>query len=253
MNYIAAVPASVSSVQLARVSAVLVIALAAIQPARADVRGVFRLGVEPLALEPSADTPYIGEYVDDAITAYNAASTAYNRAHNYPAGSPMAAAPIDTSALALRTTLVTFAPGIDAGGEHIRFRAEALIGISDQVRAYGIGLYPIHLALPLREPAITPYVAAGGTLRWLDRTDTDGETGGLVTVRAALGARFGRYITAEIGVGLFMLGGLYNGDELESMVDSYNPRGNTPPPDPERVVSGGTQVGMIDASIGFSL
>jgi hypothetical protein len=213
---------------------------------------MFRIGVEPLGLDPSEDTPFVGGHVNDAVTAYNAASAAYNRAHGFSAGSPMAVAPIDRSALGLHTTLVTLAPGFEIGGEHVKFRFEGLVGISDQVRAIGAGVYPIDLALPLRNPAITPYLLAGGTLRWLDRTDTDGETGGLVTLRAAAGARIGRHLAVELGVGLYMLGGLYNGGEFQSMT-RYDPRGNTPPPAPERVVSGGTQSGMLDFSVGFVL
>jgi hypothetical protein len=213
---------------------------------------VFRLGVEPLGLEPSDTTPFVGDHVNDAVTAYNAASAAYNRVHGYPAGSAMAAAPIDRSALGLHATLVTFAPGFEIGGEHVMFRFEGLVGISDHVRAIGAGVYPIDVQLPLRGGAITPYLVVGGTLRWLDRSDLDGETGGLVTVRAAAGARIGRHAVVELGVGLYMLGGLYNGDELRSMA-SYDPRGSAPPPPPDRAASGGEQSGMIDISVGFVL
>jgi hypothetical protein len=218
----------------------------------ADARGVFRIGVEPLALDPSDDTPIVGSHVNDAVTAYNTASAAYNRLHGYAAGSVMASAPIDRSALGLHTTLVTFAPGLEVGGEHVMFRIEGLVGISDRIHAIGAGVYPIDLALPLHNGAITPYLVAGGTLRWLDRRDVDGETGGLVTLRAAAGARIGRHVAVELGVGLFMLGGLYNSTELQSM-SSYNPRGNTPPPAPDRAVAGGEQSGMIDVSVGFAL
>ena len=220
--------------------------------AQADARVVFRLGIEPLGLEPSEDTPYVGEHVDDAVTAYNAASAAYNRAHGLAPGSAMAVAPIDRSDLGLHTTLVTFAPGFEVGGEHVRFRLEGLVGISDRVRAIGIGVYPIDLALPLRNTAFTPYLVAGGTLRYLDRSDTDGETGGLATVRAAAGTRIGKHIAVELGIGLYMLGGFYNGAELQSMT-RYDPRGNTPPPPPDHVASGGTQSGMVDISVGFVL
>jgi hypothetical protein len=220
--------------------------------AHADARAVFRLGIEPLGLEPSEDTPYVGEHVDDAVTAYNAASAAYNRAHGFAPGSAMAVAPIDRSALGLHTTLVTFAPGFEVGGEHVMFRLEGLVGFSDRVRAIGIGVYPIALALPLRNRAITPYFVAGGTLRYLDRSDTDGESGGLATLRAAAGSRIGKHIAVELGVGLYMLGGIYNGGEFESMT-RFDPRGNTPPPAPDRVVSGGTQSGMVDVSVGFVL
>ena len=218
----------------------------------ADVRGVFRLGVEPVGLEPSDDTPYVGSHVSDAVTAYNTASAAYNRLHGYAAGSAMASAPIDRSALGLHTTLVTFAPGLEAGGDHVRFRIEGLLGISDRVRAVGVGMYPLDLALPLRNGSITPYLVAGGTLRWLDRGDTDGDVGGLVTLRVATGAHIGRHAVVELGVGLFMLGGLYNSGELQSM-SSYDPRGSAPPPAPDRAAAGGEQSGMIDVSVGFVL
>jgi hypothetical protein len=216
------------------------------------VRGVFRLGVEPIALEPSDDTPYVGSHVSDAVTAYNAASAAYNRLHGYAAGSTMASAPIDRSALGLHTTLVTFAPGLELGGDHVKFRIEGLLGISDRVRAVGVGMYPLDLALPLRNGSITPYLVAGGTLRWLDRSDTDGEVGGLVTLRVAAGTRIGRHAVVELGVGLFMLGGLYNSGELQSM-SNYDPRGSAPPPAPDRAAAGGEQSGMIDVSVGFVL
>jgi hypothetical protein len=113
-------------------------------------------------------------------------------------------------------------------------------------------VYPVDVQLPLRGGTITPYLVAGGTLRWLDRSNIDGETGGLVTVRAAAGARIGRHVAVELGVGLFMLGGLYSADELRSM-SNYDPRGNAPLPPPDRAVSGGEQTGMIDVSVGFVL
>ena len=220
--------------------------------AHAESRFSLRLGVEPLALEPSADTPYVGGYVKDAVTAYNAAATAYNRAHGFSGSSPMATAPIDSSDLGLHATLFTFAPGFEAGGEHIKFRIEGLLGTSDHVRAYGIGLYPVDLSLPLRNGTLTPYLVAGGTLRWLSRSDLEGEVGGLGTIRAAAGTRIGQHLVVEFGVSLMMLGGVYNSSELQSMA-SYDPRGAAPPPPPDHVVSGGTQSGMIDVSVGFTL
>lgn len=218
--------------------------------AHADVRGAFRIGVEPLALDPSDDTPFVGSHVEDAVAAYNAVSAAYNRAHGFASGSTMAAASIDRSALGLHTTLLTFAPGLELGGEHVRFRIEGLVSVSDRVRAIGAGIYPLDVAVPLRGGAVTPYLAAGGTLRWLDRSDTDGDTGGLVTLRLAAGTRIGRHVAVELGVGVFLLGGVYNSGELQSM-SSYDPRGSAPPPPADRIASGGEQAGMIDLSVGF--
>lgn len=238
------------AVIVATVGATLVSAAAT---ARAETRVVFRLGVEPLALEPSADTPYVGDHVADAVNAYNAASTAYNRAHGYAPGSAMASAPIDRSDLGLHATLVTLSPGLEIGGEHVKLRFEGLLGLADHVRALGVGLYPIDLSLPLRNGSVTPYLVAGGTLRWLDRSDADGETGGLVTVRAATGARIGRHAVVELGVGLYLLGGYYDGAKLASMARSYDPRGSAPPPMPDQVVAGGEQTGMVDISFGFAL
>src|SRR5213078_3818475 len=82
-----------------RFVAVVATLLAGNGAAHADVHGVFRIGVEPLGLEPSDGMPFIGNHVGEAVTAYNAAATAYNRAHGYAAGSTMASATIDRSDL----------------------------------------------------------------------------------------------------------------------------------------------------------
>jgi hypothetical protein len=236
-----------------RLAVVFVAALiSAPAAAAADARATFRLGVEPLGLDPSEDTPLVGSHVGDAVAAYNAASAAYNRLHGYAPGSAMASGTIDRSALGLHTTLVTFAPGLELGGEHVRFRIEGLASVSDRLHAFGIAMYPLDLALPLASGAVAPYLVAGGTLRWLDRSDVDGESGGLVTLRAAAGARIGGHVAVELGVGLYLLGGVYNGAELQSM-SSYDPRSSAPLPAPDRAVAGGEQSGMIDVSVGFVL
>lgn len=242
-----------SAVRSSVLLGVIATTFAAPAVARADVRGMFRVSMEPLSLEPSDDTPYVAGHVDSAVAAYNEASAAYNRAHGYAAGSTMASAPIDRGALGLHETLVTLAPGLDAGGEHVRFRIEGLFGTSSDVHAIGVGVYPVNLALPMRGGSLTPYLVAGGTLRWLESEAMKSETGGLATLRAALGARVGRHVAVELGVGLYMLGGLYDGAELRSMAKTYDPRGNAPPPDPNTVVEGGEQRGMVDISVGFVL
>lgn len=218
--------------------------------ARADARGVLRIGVLPLALEPSKDTPVLGGFFDDAVTAYNAASASYNRAHGLSAGDSMASAPIQRSALGVHDTMVTFAPGLEVGGEHAVFRLEALFGVSDTHRALGIGVYPLDLALPLRRGTITPYAAAGGTASWLDRTDVDGEVGALVTLRAAAGVRVG-HVSIEVGYGMFVVGGLVDSKQLHSMVH-YDPSG-APPPAADRAVAGGEQAGMVDVQLGVTM
>lgn len=215
--------------------------------AHANTRGVFRIGVEALDLEPRKDTPLIGGYFDDAVTAYNAASASYNQMHG-----ASASAPIDRSALGVHARLVTFAPGFEAGGDYAVFRLEGILGISDQHRTIGVGMYPIDLAIPLRRGTIVPYLVAGGTASWLDRTDVDGEVGALVSVRVAAGVRLGRRVTLEVGCGLFVLGGLVDNAKLQSM-SQYDPRGSAPPPSPARVVSGGEESNLFDFALGVAM
>jgi hypothetical protein len=234
-----------------RILAACIVALApvvALGHAHADPQLTFRIGVEPLSLRPSADTPFVGGYVGDAVAAYNEGSALYNQMHGYSAGSPSAVAPIDASALGLDATLTTFAPGIEFGGL-FKFRGEALVGTSSHVHAFGIGVYPIDIAIPLA--VATPYVIAGVTARYLSRSDLDGGVGALGTARIAAGARVG-HIVVELGYSLYMLGGIYNSDQLHAMT-MYDPRGNAPPPPPDHAVAGGTQTGMVDVSVGFTL
>src|SRR6185437_8390335 len=207
--------------------------------ARADAHGVLRIGVMPLALEPSNDTPVFGGYFDDAVRGYNAAAMAYDRAHD-----TNTIAPIDRSALGVHATMMTFAPGLEVGGEHAVFRIEGIVGVSDTHRTIGIGVYPIDLAWR------GAYVAIGGTASELDRTDTDGEVGALVTARAAIGMRVGR-VSIELGYGMYVAGGLVDSGQLHSM-EHYDPRG-APPPAADHVVAGGEQQGLIDVALGISM
>jgi hypothetical protein len=220
--------------------------------AHADARFELRMGVLPLALTPSADTPMVGGYVDDAVTAYNAAARAHNAAHDYAPGSTMATAPIDRGALAMRTTMVTFAPGVEAGGDHLYARLEGVIGIGDHLRALGFGVYPLNLAAPVRGGTIVPYLAVGGTIAWLDRTNDDGQVGGLCTVRIAVGVRFARRATVELGYGAYAFGGVLDRARLDTM-SGYDPRGAAPPPAPSAAVAGGEQRGFVDVSLGVGL
>jgi hypothetical protein len=218
---------------------VIAMMLAAGGRARADAHGVLRIGVMPLALEPSTDTPLFGGYFDDAVRGYNAAAMAYDRAHD-----TNSVTPIDRSALGVHATMMTFAPGLEVGGEHAVFRLEGIFGISDTHRMIGLGVYPIDLAWR------GAYIAIGGTASSLDRTDTDGETGALVTARAAAGVRVGR-VSLEIGYGMYVAGGLVDSGQLHSM-QHYDPRG-APPPAADSVVAGGEQHGMIDVAVGVGL
>jgi len=219
--------------------------------ARADKRAVLRFGVMPVDLATTDDTPLIGGAVDDAVAAYNEAAHAYNDAHGYDAGSPMAEASIDRDDLGVRATLATFTPALEIGGEHYFFRLEGALGVGDGLRAYGLGLYPVNLAVPVRRGTVVPYLSAGGRASWLDRTDVEGEVGGLVTARAAVGVRVQR-LTVEVGYGVFVLGALVERGRINEMSD-YDPRSGEPLPDPDAAISGGEQRGLVDVSVGLSL
>ncbi len=217
----------------------------------ADSRGVLRVGVVTLDLAPTDATPYLGGRVDDIVGAYNGASDAYNEAHGYPAGSEMASGTIDRDDLGVRATLVTVAPALEVGGDHYFFRLEGVAGFGDDLRALGVGVYPINLAAKLRGGDVRPYLSAGGTASWLDRIGGAGEIGGLVTARVAVGVRVGR-ASLEIGYGAFVMGALVDRGRLNTMTD-YDPRGDAPPPRPETAIAGGEQRGMVDLSLGLSL
>jgi hypothetical protein len=220
--------------------------------ARADTRGVLRIGLTPVDLAATDDTPLIGAPVDDAIEAYNAAADAYNDAHGFDDGSPMAEASIDRGDLGVRADLVTFSPALEVGGRYYFFRLEGAIGAGDGLRAFGVGVYPVNLAAPLRRGAIVPYLSAGGAASWLDRNDVDGELGGLLTARAAIGVRVQRRVTVEVGYGAFVLGGLVDRGQIKDRSD-YDPRDDAPPPSPETAIAGGEQRGLVDVSIGLAL
>ncbi|MGE0546225.1 MAG: hypothetical protein AB7O24_12275 [Kofleriaceae bacterium] len=221
-------------------------------PSDADVRGTLRLGVQPLTLVPSESTPLFGDYLDDAVTAYNAAATAYNTRHGYRPGSQMAASTVDQGDLALRTTLLTFAPGLEAGGDHLFFRLQGELGFGGDHRLIGVGLYPLNVAMPLRGGSLVPYAGLGGSAGWLQRTDVDGGTGGLLSARVAVGARVRGRIIIELGYSLAMIGGVVDTDRIETMTD-YDPSGTAPPPPADHAAQGGEQHGSFDLSVGVSL
>ena len=222
------------------------------QVAHADVRGVVRIGVTPIDLASEEDTPVLGERVDDAVGAYNAAADAYNDAHGYPRGSPMATPAIGPGDLGVRATLVTFAPALETGHDNVYFRLEARFGFADDLRAYGVGVYPLNLAGRLRDGSrVVLYASAGGTASWLDRPSTDGELGALLTARLAAGLRVCRRATLELGYGAFVLGGLVDRGRIRTMED-YDPRGAAPPPSPAEAIAGGEQRGLVDVSLGVA-
>jgi len=205
--------------------------------ASAETRGTLRVGLLPLDLESSSDTPLFGEQVDRAVTEYNAAARVFDRRTGTNT------APIDASDLGVSETLAMISPGIEAGSGHFLFRIEAPIGIGSDLKSIGLGLYPIGIQGRVRDIAI--YASAGGTASWLDRPG-EGDKGGLLTVRAAIGARFSNHVVVELGYSAFALGGTVNNDKLEQMETEMEL------PAPETVLSAGEARGLFDVSVGLA-
>jgi hypothetical protein len=218
----------------------------------AETRGVLRVGVAPVVLTPRSDTPYLGSRFDDAVRAYNAAADAYNRAHGLEPGSAMSTAPIERGDLGVRTTMLTLAPGLEAGERHLYMRIQAELGFGAEHRSYGLGFYPLNVAMPMRRGTLTPYVSAGGSVSWLDDTRSDGEIGALLGARLAGGMRVGRRITVEVGYHAYSIGGVVDTAQLDTM-STYDPRGDAPPPRPEAALAGGEASGAFDISLGFAM
>lgn len=209
-----------------------------VAPAHADVRGVFRIGVMPLDLEASRDTPLFGDDVDRAVRAYNVAAAAYDQRYGGTTE------PIDAGDVGLSDTLLTFAPGFEAGGDVYFVRAEATVGVGDELRALGVGIYPLNLQAQFA-PDVAAYISAGGSASWLDRSGS-GDVGALVSLRAAGGVRVSERVVVEAGVGAFVIGGVLDLDEIED----YMPSANAPPPEPNTVVAAGEGSGVVDLSVG---
>jgi hypothetical protein len=221
------------------VCTVLVLSVTA---AHADVRGTLRLGVLPLELDASSSTPFFGGDLDRAVTSYNTAAAAYNRAH----GTSMAM--IKTSDLSMSETLLTLSPGLEIGGGTYFFRLEGELGASSNLRELGLGLYPLNLQKRWSNDT-SIYGSLGGFASFLSRTDSNG-IGALLGFRLAAGVRFARYMTVELGFTPIALGGVVDQDkinELEAM--------RTVPatlPTPSSVVSAGDTSGMVDISVGVT-
>lgn len=228
-----------------RLAVAVLVSLAA--PAAAEVRGVVRVGVLPLELVSSESTPLFGEEIHDAMTAYNVAAIAYDQLHGRRHGTTRT---IDADDLGVRDTLVTVAPALEVGIEHVYLRIEPVVGVGDELRTVGLGLYPINVAVPLAGGDVIPYLSAGGLAGWLDR-EGDGDVGALVLARVAAGVRFADRVAIEVGYGAFVLGGVIDTDRLARLTD-YDPRGDAPPPPADEAVEAGEQRDLVDVSLGVT-
>jgi hypothetical protein len=219
---------------------VVIVALVASDPkiTHADTRGTFRLGVMPLELEASSDTPLFGGRVDSVVDGYNAAAEAHDRMTG------ATTARIDAGDLGVSETLLVFAPGFESGSGIYFFRMEAPIGVGDDLRSIGLGMYPLNLQAPVGRTAAI-YGSAGASASWLDRVGP-GDIGALVTLRAAIGARVAKHIMFEVGYNAYALGGNVNADRIADMAEMRMLG------EPDKAVSAGEARGIVDASVGFA-
>lgn len=206
--------------------------------ASAETRGTLRVGVLPLELRSSSDTPLFGERVDRAVTDYNQAAAAFDRRTG------KTTARISAGDLGVAETLVMIAPGLEGSAGHYLFRIEAPIGIGDDMKSIGLGLYPIGVQGRVGK-GVALYASAGGTASYLDRPGS-GDIGGLLTVRGVIGARFANRVTAEVGYSAFALGGSVNNARLDDMMTG------AALPEPATVLSAGEARGLVDVSVGVS-
>jgi hypothetical protein len=184
---------------------ILVLSVLFVSAAHADTRGVLRFGVMPLDLRASPDTPFFG---DDIA-----------RAMQYG---------VDERQLDVHDTMLTVAPALEIG-DAMFFRLEGIAGFGDDLRSFGVGVYPINVQLRLSRKLVA-YASAGGTASYLDRHG-DG-VGGLASARLAAGARVKKHLVVEAGYGAFVLGGV---------VDR-----------PNQVVAAGEGRGIVDLAVGVA-
>lgn len=216
----------------------LVVVMVLAGSASAETRGTLRIGVLPLELRSSSDTPLFGARVDRAVTEYNQAAAAFDRRTG------TTTARISAGDLGVAETLVMISPGVEGSAGHYVFRIEAPIGIGDDLKSVGLGVYPIGVQGRVRK-GVALYASAGGTASWLDRPGT-GDVGGLLTVRGVIGARFANRVSAEVGYSAFALGGSVNNAKLEGMMTGEAL------PEPATALSAGEARGLVDVSVGVS-
>jgi hypothetical protein len=222
--------------------ALLALFVASATPAHADggVRAAVRFGVLPLDLDASADTPFFGDDLSRAVTAYNMAAAAYDREH----GTSTARATTDD--VAVHDTLLLISPGLELGSGPLFFRAEVPLGFGSELRSVGVGLYPLNLQAHVTRKAAL-YASLGGQASKLDRSDMADDSGALVAARAAAGIRFSHALV-EVGYNAFALGGSIDSTQLDAMTVNRN----APPPRPETAISAGEAAGIVDVSVGVS-
>src|SRR5262245_31958385 len=218
--------------------AIWIVLGAAAATANADTHAALRVGVVQLELQSSSTTPLFGDAVDRAVDRYNTAAAAYDRATG------AMTTRIDAGDVGVTETLVVISPGIEAGAGTYFFRIELPIGVGSNLSSIGVGVYPLNLQARFAK-RFALYLSAGGSASWLDR-EGDGDVGGLLAARAALGARLGGHLVVEVGYSAFVLGGTVNRDRLDAMGAAGQP------PRPEDAISAGEGHGLLDVGLGVT-
>jgi hypothetical protein len=211
---------------------VLISVFALAGSAAADKRGTIRVGMLPLDLEASADTPLFGSQVQEAVDDFNAAAMAHG-----------ASVRADTSDVGIAATLYSIAPGIEIGDRYV-FRLEGVLGRAGDLTSYGVGVYPLGLQGKVAR-RVSLSANAGGTASWLDR-DGEGDIGALVVARLAVGARIADRFLVELGYNAFVLGGTVNKTKLDDM------RNGEQAPELDSAIAAGEARGLVDVSVGLS-
>jgi hypothetical protein len=209
--------------------------------AHADTHAALRISLVELELQSSSSTPLVGDSVDRAVERYNAAAAAYDRTTG------AMTARIDAGDVGIAETLVMVSPGIEAGTGAYFFRLEVPIGVGSSLSSIGVGVYPLNLQARLAR-RFALYFSAGGSASWLDR-EGDGDVGGLLAARAAIGARLGGHFILELGYSAFVLGGTVNRARLDAMT---TPSSTGQPPRPEDAIAAGEARGLVDLGLGVT-
>jgi hypothetical protein len=149
-----------------------------------------RLGGGTLELAAGEDTPLMGGVFTEAIETYNLAASAYNRSHGLSSSAPQAAPSMTHSDMDLRTQLFLLTPTLELGGDGYFFKMEVPVGFGDDVRTYGLGIYPLNVGGHLtggKQQELAGYLSAGFVASYVTFPASDDAAGALLQGRLAAG------------------------------------------------------------------
>lgn len=171
------------------------------------------------------------------------------RARNLPtAGDDLAAfarvTGNDVSEVDFQERLFLITPSLHIGGEGYFFRVDAPVGLSSGAKTFGLGIYPLNVAIPIPAARLMPYAGTGvvGSFVMRDSTGTGSlATGGLFQARSAVGIKLlpGRRadLSIELGYSPWAAGAVFNANELDRAMTMFE-RGQRVN-EPGRVLRGG--------------